>query len=339
MKFKEKKELCVIAPALADVAAKLLPKNLNRLLSRGSLYPVAQHDTIDILFTLFQQEKQVGKDWPSAALSLYGDSFTTAHRWWFHADPVHLAVTRDHVMILGDKDFTVSIEEAQELTVLLTRHFANEDWQFVFKHPNQWYLGIKEDPEIATTPLPQAMERDLQPCMPTGSHARQWRTIINEIQMVLFNSPVNQRREKQGQLPINSLWLWGGGFVPVVKPSPWEKVWGDNRLLTGLARLSAITQSPLDVIESDGLMAELFDFGEFGNYLLLLDTPVQGGGGLNNALWGAFIKKLKSDSIGKMSIFLVNGTKVVITKNHLNPLRRVLTCFSNERDITRLHQK
>jgi len=322
MKFKEKKELCVIAPKLMDVATKLLPKHLNILLSRGDLYPVVQQDVIDLLFTLFQYEKQVGKDWPSAALSLYGDNFAIGKRWWFHADPVHLTPTRDHVMILDNKDLAVSVQEAQELTLLLTNHFADENWQFVFKQPNQWYFGIADDLEITTTPLSQAMERDLQPCMPMGSHARQWRSIINEIQMLLFNSSVNQRREKRGQLSINSLWLWGGGFMPAVQPSPWKKVWGDNSLLTGLAGLSAITKLPLKVAD----MAESFDFDEFGNYLLLLDTPVQGDWYLNNnAAWEFFINKLKSDSIGEISIYPLNGTKVVITKNNLNPLRRVLT--------------
>ncbi len=326
MKFKEKKELCVIAPKLADVPAASLPKHLNILLSRGDWNPVAQQDVSDLLFALFQYKKQERKDWPSAALSLYGDGFAMGKRWWFHADPVHLMPTRDRGVILDGKDLAVSVQEAQALTLLLTNHFADENWQFVFKQPNQWYLGMADDPEITTTPLSQARERDLQPCMPMGRHARQWRSTMNEIQMVLFNSPVNQCREKQGRLSLNSLWLWGGGFMPVVQPSPWKKVWGDNCLLAGLAGLSAVTKPPLGVIE----MAKLFDFDEFGDYLLLLNTPMQSDWYLNNnAAWEFFINKLKSDSIGKISIYLMNGTKVVITKNNVNPLRRVLSRYFN----------
>ena len=38
-----------------------------------------------------------------------------------------------------------------------------------------------------------------------------WYRLLNEIQMYLYQHPVNQRRQAQGMLPINSLWCWGGG--------------------------------------------------------------------------------------------------------------------------------
>ncbi|MCB1639923.1 MAG: hypothetical protein KDI15_13865, partial [Thiothrix sp.] len=39
-----------------------------------------------------------------------------------------------------------------------------------------------------------------------------------ELQMLLHQHPVNQARERQGQLPVNSLWLWGLND-PVYAPS------------------------------------------------------------------------------------------------------------------------
>lgn len=38
----------------------------------------------------------------------------------------------------------------------------------------------------------------------------QWFKLFNEIQMFLFQHPVNQRRQQQGLPEINSLWCWGG---------------------------------------------------------------------------------------------------------------------------------
>jgi hypothetical protein len=41
-----------------------------------------------------------------------------------------------------------------------------------------------------------------------------FRSQLNELQMLLHEHPVNQTREARGELPVNSLWLWGGGQQP-----------------------------------------------------------------------------------------------------------------------------
>jgi hypothetical protein len=47
--------------------------------------------------------------------------------------------------------------------------------------------------------------------MPAGLPARAHDRLQSEVQMCLFESPVNQRRMAAGQRPVNALWLWGGG--------------------------------------------------------------------------------------------------------------------------------
>jgi hypothetical protein len=37
---------------------------------------------------------------------------------------------------------------------------------------------------------------------------------------LLHEHPVNQAREARGDLPVNSLWLWGGGRLPVTCTTP-----------------------------------------------------------------------------------------------------------------------
>ena len=41
-----------------------------------------------------------------------------------------------------------------------------------------------------------------------GPQLRQWLQRQTEIQMWLHEHPVNQRRQAEGRLPINALWLW-----------------------------------------------------------------------------------------------------------------------------------
>jgi hypothetical protein len=45
--------------------------------------------------------------------------------------------------------------------------------------------------------------------MPAGRDGARIRSLMNEIQMLLYEHPVNLRRERARQLPINGWWLWG----------------------------------------------------------------------------------------------------------------------------------
>src|SRR5690606_5168461 len=40
--------------------------------------------------------------------------------------------------------------------------------------------------------------------------SRPWRKLVNEVQMLWFEHPVNKERAHEGLPPVNSLWLYGG---------------------------------------------------------------------------------------------------------------------------------
>jgi hypothetical protein len=54
--------------------------------------------------------------------------------------------------------------------------------------------------------------------------------------MVLFDCPENQAREAAGKVPINSLWFWGQGNMPALRP--WGQVSGNDNLVRKLAEHS-----------------------------------------------------------------------------------------------------
>jgi len=45
-------------------------------------------------------------------------------------------------------------------------------------------------------------------------------------------------------LPINSVWLWGGGFKPAVPGHPFSAVWGHDALTCALAAAAGIYAAP-----------------------------------------------------------------------------------------------
>lgn len=51
---------------------------------------------------------------------------------------------------------------------------------------------------------------------------KRWQALLAELQMLLYQMPLNAQRERQRQSGINSLWLHGVGYLPPPDPSPWQ---------------------------------------------------------------------------------------------------------------------
>ena len=94
--------------------------------------------------------------------------------------------------------------------------------------------------------------------MPQHPEARFWRRILNEIQVALHNCPVNIRRRQSGKQEINSVWFWGGGFIPDASPHDLiETVYSNNPVTRGLAiindsRLKSQRMAAQDDFSRDG---------------------------------------------------------------------------------------
>lgn len=149
-------------------------------------------------------------DWPWAAISLAADGGSADQGYWLRADPVHIRIQSDKLILLGNDLLNVSPTEAVTLSADLNAHFGDE-FELRPLQPGRWYLPFNHDPGIKTTPLSLAAGRHIDPVLPNGKDALKWRALLNEIQMLLFSHPINQEREARGRPSINSIWLWGGG--------------------------------------------------------------------------------------------------------------------------------
>ena len=84
-------------------------------------------------------------------------------------------------------------------------------WLFGLAAPNRWFAQIRSVPELTTHPPSAALGKAVLAFQPDGPDAGRWRRWQNEMQMLLFEHPVNLAREARGCTPVNSVWLWGGG--------------------------------------------------------------------------------------------------------------------------------
>jgi hypothetical protein len=152
-------------------------------------------------------------DYPIAPITLEADGGAAGTDYWLRADPVHLRVMRDRLMLADSGVLEISRNEAEALAQSIAQHFGAAFSPHPL-HPERWYVRFSAAPQLLTTPVSSAVGRDINPLLPQGEDARTFRTLLNELQMLLFAHPVNQAREARGELPINSLWLWGGGHKP-----------------------------------------------------------------------------------------------------------------------------
>ena len=176
-------------------------------------------------------------DAPVASISAAFDGLQEG--FWLRADPVHLRLQRDQMLLIPNVD--ISADEAKQVCASLNEHFTGQGMEFVASHPLRWYVRFDHAPDIETVPISQAYGRNVHGLLPRGSAGARWHKLRNEIQMLLHAHPLNEARESRGALAINSLWLWGGGELMSKLEKNYDCASSDEILVEMLA---AATDTP-----------------------------------------------------------------------------------------------
>jgi len=228
------------ARLLETAAQDLSLPALQTLLARGTPMRCPDEGTEAALCAALGIARQ--QDWPLAPITLAADG-GGGEGYWLRADPVHLRVMRDRIVLADSSVFELSPQEADALVATISQHFGDALNPFPL-HPTRWYLQLPHAPQLRTTPLSIASGRDINPLLPQGDDARRLRVLLNELQMLLFEHPVNQAREARGELPVNSLWLWGGGSAPVA-PTAEKAIYTQDEVARALGAFCGAQVHPL----------------------------------------------------------------------------------------------
>lgn len=210
---------------LLDTAARDLQlPALQTLLTRGTRRPGPAEGTLAAVCAALGIARQ--QDWPIAPITLEADGEAAEDGYWLRADPVHLRVMRDRIVLLAADDIPLSQDEADALADAVAAHFGAELSPKPVR-PHHWYVRLPHPPSLTTTPLSAALGSDVDPLLPQGRDAMRFRAHLNEVQMLLHAHPLNLQREARGELAINSLWLWGGGTRPAVTHETAPPLWAN----------------------------------------------------------------------------------------------------------------
>lgn len=178
----------------------------------------------------------IGLPYPSeglAALRMWGQTGERPTVWIAAADPVYLEPRLDHLCLHLIPEDSLEPRELRELIEHLQVTLGDDRQIGFVRLASCAYLRASEPLSTAKVPAYLVDQRVPSEFMPTGEDAASYRTLLGEIEMSLHDHDVNRQRIGAGQRPVNSLWLWGGGFAPERATRPQPRLFAEDPLLLG----------------------------------------------------------------------------------------------------------
>lgn len=178
---------------------------LELILARGSWSPLAGQAVVE--------------DWIVTPAQTLARSLNLEHGHWFYADPAHVRLEGSRALLMDAGQLSLADQEANALVTSLNRHFEREGLRFHVISPTQWLMQSQSPLSLETSwPPLWCAGRSLEYWLPTGAQQSLWRQRFNEVQMVLFEHPVNQQRAKNGLPTVDALWFWNRETTHLPQP-------------------------------------------------------------------------------------------------------------------------
>lgn len=260
-----------------------LPKNnlpnfeyLNLVLSRSDR--ITASDLIEHNYILGQLAATKHRNsWPLAEwrLALETLEFDPGKHQWLCADPVYVHPDRAEALLLAHEELEIELDEARQLAELINQHYLDDPWELHIGSSHRWYIKLQQNYDLKTCALPTVKGKNIFDYLPSGDDARYWQQCMNELQMLLHSSDINEQREEKGLMPINSLWLWG--YAPVTNnqmeeetPLHWSRIYSDDAVLNGLGVLSGskVEGLPASLMAIDNIEADTLVYDDHLQTLL-----------------------------------------------------------------------
>ena len=145
------------------------------------------------------------------AAALFAARGAVAWEWVFLATPVHYLAEMSNVRLAADGLLALRPTEAENLADDFNRVWHDAGVRFIAGKSGE-LCCVFDRPLRATTHDPgEMLDRHIDTYLPVGEDAPRLRRLMSEIEMWLFDHGVNRGRLADSRVPVNGLWLWGGG--------------------------------------------------------------------------------------------------------------------------------
>ncbi len=155
-------------------------------------------------------------------------------------------ISTDGERLLDYSGGNISTEEAHTLIQLLQEKLGTSKITFFpgvgYRHVMRWRGGPVE---AVCVPPHEIVGSYLRDYYPQGDGEQTLIQLMEDSYEILSAHPINRRREDEGKLPANMIWLWGQGRAP--KLEPFSLKWGKTGaviaavdVIRGLGRLAGL---------------------------------------------------------------------------------------------------
>jgi hypothetical protein len=159
---------------------------------------------------------------PVAVMALQGSADTVRTppgAWVCVATPVHLSAGMTHVIFPMDGILQLELADAAALAAGFNTVFDGAGMRLVVGRAASLIFVFDHAMDVVTCDPEAAVGQDVFGFQPAGAGAPPLRKLMSEIEMWLFDHPVNRQRTARALPPITGLWLWGGGVVDANIPA------------------------------------------------------------------------------------------------------------------------
>ena len=133
---------------------------------------------------------------------------------WGLLTPVNLQAGREQIRLNNPQDLQLDEPASRELLGIVRPLFETEGFVLHWAGPLHWLATHPQFDALPCASLDRVIGRHLDLWLPNQPAARLVRRLQNEVQMMMYTHPVNDRREAAGLAPVNSFWLSGCGRLP-----------------------------------------------------------------------------------------------------------------------------
>jgi hypothetical protein len=121
--------------------------------------------------------------------------------------PCHWQVGMNEVLLLNPAELRLSADESQQMLATVQPYFEEDGLHLAYESPLVWRAKglLLQDMPFAS--LEKVAGQQVKEWLPQGPHARTLQRLQSEMQMLLYQHPVNDLRSQQGRWTVNAFWV------------------------------------------------------------------------------------------------------------------------------------
>jgi hypothetical protein len=177
--------------------------------------------------------------------------------------PCHWQVGMNEVILLKPEELALSDAESRQVLSAMQPYFAEDGLQVVYESPLVWRVTGHLIDGLPLASIERVSGQSIQTWIPNLQQAKTLQRLQSEMQMLLYQHPVNDERSLKGRWTVNSFWMHRGldqlypqsdtlsvaldlrEAAQLSDPALWQKSWQqlDNTLAHSLCQALDLNQA------------------------------------------------------------------------------------------------